>query len=80
MFGGLSLEAPAAGPSQTGLGALMGLGSPKAPMQSPAAGTSTDLFGGLSVGGQQLHIQEQPHIYHAHATAFVCAYVHWQCI
>ena len=74
MFGGLSLEAPAAGPSQTGhLDALMGLGSPQAPMQSPAAGASTDLFGGLSVGGQQLYVQEHPHIYHAYATAFVCA-------
>ncbi len=62
MFGGLSLEAPAAGPSQTGLDALMGLGSPQAPVQSPAAGASTDLFGGLSVGGQQLCIQEQPHM------------------
>ncbi len=76
MFGGLSLEAPAAGPSQTGLDALMGLGSPQAPVQSPTAGASTDLFGGLSVGGQQLCIQEQPHIQHAHVTAPVCAYVH----
>lgn len=53
MFGGLSLEAPAAGPSQTGLDALMGLGSPQAPLQSPSAGVG-DLFGGLSVGGKQL--------------------------
>ncbi len=58
----------------------MGLGSPQAPMQFPAAAASTDLFGGLSVGGQQLCSQEHPHIWHAHATAFVCAYVHWQCI
>ena len=56
MFGGLSLEAPAAGSSQTGLDALMGLGSHQAPVQSPAAGPSTDLFGGLSVGGQQLYV------------------------
>ena len=54
MFGGLSLEAPAAGPSQTGLDALMGLGSPQAPLQSPSAGVGADLFGGLSVGGKQL--------------------------
>lgn len=50
LFGGLSVEASAVGPSQTGLDALMGLGSPQAPVQSPAAGASTDLFGGLSVG------------------------------
>lgn len=62
MFGGLSLEAPAAGSSQTGLDALMGLGSHQAPVQSPAAGPSTDLFGGLSVGGQQLYVQKQPHM------------------
>ena len=80
MFGGLSVEGPAAGHSQAGLDALMGLGSPQAPMQSPAAGASTDLFGGLSFGGQQLYIQEQPHIQHAHVTALVCANVHWRCI
>lgn len=79
MFGGLSLEGPAAGPSQIGLDALMGLGSPQALVQSPAAGASTDLFGGLSVGGQQPYTQEQSHVWHAHVTALVCA-AHWQCI
>lgn len=53
MFGGLSLEAPASGPSQTGLDALMGMGTPQAAMQSPAATAAHDLFGGLSVGGRQ---------------------------
>ena len=57
MFGGLSLEAPPAGLSQSGMDALMGLGSsPQAPAQapahSPAAAASADLFGGLSVGGK----------------------------
>ena len=54
MFGGLSLEAPAARPSQSGLDALMGLGSPAAPLQSPAAAASADLFGGLSVGSKRI--------------------------
>ncbi|DBA95962.1 TPA: hypothetical protein ACH3X1_001480 [Trebouxia sp. C0004] len=60
MFGGLSLEAPAAGPSQTGLDALMELGSPQAPVQSPAAGASTDLFGGLSVGDSNKQASAHP--------------------
>ncbi|KAA6426541.1 MAG: VHS domain-containing protein [Trebouxia sp. A1-2] len=60
MFGGLSLEGPAAGPSQIGLDALMGLGSPQALVQSPAAGASTDLFGGLSVGDS--HKQASAHL------------------
>ncbi|DBA99312.1 hypothetical protein WJX82_003226 [Trebouxia sp. C0006] len=60
MFGGLSLEAPAAGSSQTGLDALMGLGSHHAPVQSPAAGPSTDLFGGLSVGDSNKQASAHP--------------------
>ena len=57
MFGGLSLEAPSDGPNQSGMDALLGIGSSpqapaQAPAQSPAAAASADLFGGLSVGGK----------------------------
>lgn len=60
MFGGLSVESPAAGHSQAGLDALMGLGSPQAPMQSSAAGASTDLFGGLSFGDSNKQASAHP--------------------
>ena len=53
MFGGLSLEAPPAPHSQSGMDGLLGLGtSSQAPAESPAAPASADLFGGLSVGGK----------------------------
>ncbi len=52
MFGGLSLEAPAAASGQTGMDALMGLASPQPPAQSPSAAGAADLFGGLSLGGK----------------------------
>lgn len=53
MFGGLSMEPPSAPQSQSGLDALMGLGTstPGPPAQPPAA---ADLFGGLSIGGESI--------------------------